>query len=168
MITKKLEAAINDQINAEFYSAYLYLSMSAYLESINLSGFANWMRVQFQEEQFHAMKMYDYVIERGGAVTLAQIAAPPAQWDGPKSVFEATLAHEQMVTGRVNDLVYLARDERDNATEVFLQWFVNEQVEEENTAETLLGNLKLIEGSPQALFMLDRELGARVFAPPTA
>ena len=166
MISKKVEAALNDQINAEFYSAYLYLSMSAYLESINLSGFANWMLVQFQEEQFHAKKMYDYLIERGGTVTLTEIAAPAVQWDGPLSVFEATLAHEQMVTGRINDLVYLARDERDNAVEIFLQWFVNEQVEEENSAETLIGNLRLIEGSPQALFMLDRELAARVFTPP--
>lgn len=166
MINKKVEAALNDQINAEFYSAYLYLSMSAYLESINLSGFANWMLVQFQEEQFHAKKMYDYLIERGGTVTLTEIDAPAVQWDGPLSVFEATLAHEQMVTGRINDLVYLARDERDNAVEIFLQWFVNEQVEEENSAETLIGNLRLIEGSPQALFMLDRELAARVFTPP--
>ena len=167
MINKKLEVALNEQINAEFYSAYLYLSMSAYLDTINFGGFANWMLVQFQEEQFHAKKMFDYLIERGGKVTLSAIAAPQAQWDGPVAVFKATLEHEQMVTKRINDLVYLARDERDNAVEVFLQWFVSEQVEEENTAETLLGQLKIAESSPHALLMLDRELATRVFTPPT-
>lgn len=166
MICKKLEAALNDQINAEFYSAYLYLSMSAYFDSINFGGFANWMLVQFQEEQFHAKKMFDYLIERGGKVTLTKIAAPPIEWSSPISAFEATLEHERMVTRRINDLVYLARDERDNAVEVFLQWFVGEQVEEENTAETLLGQLKIAESSPHALLMLDRELALRVFTPP--
>jgi len=166
MINKKLETALNEQINAEFYSAFLYLSMSAYLDTINFAGFANWMLVQFQEEQFHAKKMFDYLIERGGKVTLTEIAAPPVQWDGPIAIFQATLEHEQMVTRRINDLVYLARDERDNAVEVFLQWFVSEQVEEEDTAETLLGQLKIAESSPHALLMLDRELATRVFTPP--
>jgi ferritin len=166
MINKKLETGLNEQINAEFYSAYLYLSMSAYLDTINYAGLANWMLVQFQEEQFHAKKMFDYLIERGGKVTLTEIAAPPVHWDGPIAVFQATLDHERMVTKRINDLVYLARDERDNAVEVFLQWFVSEQVEEEGTAETLLAQLKIAESSPHALLMLDRELATRVFTPP--
>lgn len=166
MLTEKMERAFSGQINAELYSAYLYLSMAGYFERNDLPGFANWMRIQVQEEQFHAMKMYDYVLERGGKVVLSGIDAPPAEWESPLDVFDATLEHEQKVTGLINDLVYLARDERDNASEIFLQWFVKEQVEEEDTASTILGQLKLIEGSPQALFLFDRELGQRVFTPP--
>lgn len=166
MLCKKLEDAFNEQITKEFYSAYLYLSMASYFERMNLPGFANWMRIQFQEEQFHAMKFFNYTIERGGKVELGAIEQPQNEWDGVMGVFEATLAHEIKVTKMINDLVYLARDERDNAAEVFLQWFINEQVEEESTAETIIGNLKLANDSPQALFMLDRELGARVFTPP--
>mgnify|MGYP005846175059 CR=1 FL=1 len=166
MISEKLEAAINDQINAELYSAYLYLSMAAYFEDINYAGFANWMRVQFQEEQFHAQKMFDNLIDRGGKVVLKQIDAPPVEWDSPVAVFEATLEHERLVTKRINDLIYLARDERDNAAEIFLQWYVNEQVEEEDTAETLLSQLKMAESSPHSMLMLDRELAGRVFTPP--
>ncbi|MHC4488139.1 MAG: ferritin, partial [Planctomycetota bacterium] len=122
MISKKMEKALNGQLNAELYSAYLYLSMAAYFESADLAGFANWMRVQVQEEQFHAMKFYDYIIERGGRVTLGSIQAPPSDWDSPLAVFEATLTHEQKVTGLINDLVDVARGEKDNASEIFLQW----------------------------------------------
>ncbi len=167
MINKEMENALNGQVNAELYSAYLYLSMAAYFESIDLSGFANWMRVQFQEEQFHAMKLYDYIIERDGKVLLQAIDKPPSEWDSPSAVFEATLEHEQKVTGLINDLVYLARSEKDNATEIFLQWFVGEQVEEEDNVGKIVGQLKLIKNSPQSLFMMDKELGQRVFAAPT-
>jgi len=168
MITKKMQDAINTQINAEFYSAYLYLSMAGYFESIELKGFANWMRVQAQEEQFHAMKFYNYIFERGGTVTLRAIDAPPANWDSPMAVFEATLQHEQKVTAMINDLVYLARNEKDNASEVLLHWFVNEQVEEENNDRTVLGQLKLIKDSPQALFLMDNQMAQRVYTPPAA
>ena len=168
MLTEKMEKALNGQVNAELYSAYLYLAMASYFEQNDLPGFANWMRIQVQEEQFHAMKQFDYVLERGGKAVLGSIDAPPASWDSTVAVFDATLKHEQMVTGLINELVYLARDERDNATEIFLQWFVKEQVEEEDSASTILGQLKLIEGSPQALFLIDRELGQRVFVPPAA
>ena len=168
MISKKMEEALNGQLNAELYSAYLYLSMAAYFESANLPGFANWMRVQTQEEQFHAMKFYDYIIERGGRVILRQIDAPPSDWDSPFASFKATLEHEQKVTGLVNELVYLARDEKDNASEVFLQWFVKEQVEEEDNVGKVLGQLKLIKDSLEALFMMDKEMGQRVFTPPAA
>ena len=168
MLTDKMEKAINGQINAEFYSAYLYLAMAAWFQEQDLPGFAGWMRIQVQEEQFHAMKMFDHVLERGGRTDLGAIDAPPGDWKSPLEVFKATLEHEQMVTGLINDLVYLARDERDNATEIFLQWFVKEQVEEEDTASGILGQLKLVEGSPQALFLMDRELGQRVFIPPAA
>jgi ferritin len=168
MISKKMEKALNGQLNDELYSAYLYLSMAAYFESVALVGFANWMRVQNQEEQFHAMKFYDYIIGRGGRVTLRPIEAPPPDWDSPLAVFEATLTHEQKVTGLINNLVDLARGEKDNASEIFLQWFVNEQVEEEDNVSKVLGQLKLIKDSPQALYMMDKDMGQRVFTPPAA
>ena len=166
MISKKMEEALNGQLNAELYSAYLYLSMAAYFESADLAGFANWMRVQNAEERFHAMKFYDYIIERGGRVILRPIEAPPSDWDRPLAVFEATLTHEQKVTGLINDLIDVARGQKDNASEFFLQWFVNEQVEEEDNVSKVLGQLRLIKDSPQALFMLDKEMGQRVFTPP--
>lgn len=168
MIGKKMQDALNRQLNAELYSAYLYLSMAAYLESIGLPGFANWMRIQNQEEQFHSMKLYDYILERGGHITLGAIEAPPSDWDSPLGIFEATLKHEQKVTGLINDLVYLAREEKDNACEIFLQWYVTEQVEEEDNVGKVLGQLKLTKDASQALFMMDKELGQRVFMPPTA
>jgi ferritin len=165
MIGKKMEEALNGQINAELYSAYLYLSMEAYFGCENLAGFANWMRVQTQEELMHVMKIYDFVAERGGRVVLRTIEQPPAKWDSPLGVFEAVYKHEQKVTGLINDLVDLAVGEKDHATNSFLQWFVTEQVEEEDNASTVLGQLKLIKDSPQALFMMDKELGQRVFTP---
>lgn len=168
MLSEKMEKALNSQINAELYSAYMYLAMAAYFEQNNLSGFANWMRVQFQEEQMHAMKLFDYVFERGGKVTLTAIEAPPSQWKSPQDVFEATLEHEQKVTGLIDDLVRLACDLKDTATEIFLQWYVTEQVEEEDSAGRILNWLTMSGGSPQALFMLDRELGQRSFTPPVA
>jgi ferritin len=161
-----MEKALNGQLNAEFYSAYLYLSMAGYFESIDLKGFANWMRVQVQEEQFHTMKLYDYMFERGGKVTLRPVDAPPSDWDCPLVVFEATLEHEQKVTGLINDLVYLARTEKDYAAEIYLQWFVNEQVEEEDNVNKVLGQLKLIKDSPQAMFIMDKDMAQRVFTPP--
>jgi len=168
MIGKKMQEALNGQVNAELYSAYLYLSMAAYFELTNLPGMANWMRVQTQEEQFHAIKIYNHILERGGQVILKSIDAPPVEWNSPLAVFRFGLEHEQKVTGLINDLVYLAREEKDNASEIFLQWFVNEQVEEEDNASTIVGQLELIKDSPQALFMLDKELGQRTFTPPTA
>lgn len=168
MIGKKMEKALNAQVNAEYYSSYLYLSMAAYFESIDLPGFANWMRVQVQEENFHALKFYDHIIERNGRVNLEAIEAPPTEWSSPMNAFEETLKHEQKVTSLINDLVYLAREERDNASEIFLQWFVSEQVEEEDSVNTILGQLKLVKSSPEALFMLDKELAQRVFTPPAA
>jgi len=168
MIKKKVEEALNNQINAELYSSYMYLSMASFFESIDLPGFANWMRVQVQEENFHGMKMFDFVLERSGRVILQPIEAPPFEWKSAEDVFAVTLEHEQKVTGMINDLVFLAREERDNATEIFLQWFVTEQVEEEDTAGTILGQLKMIKNEAQALFMMDKELGQRVFTPPSA
>lgn len=168
MIDAKMEAAINDQINAELYSAYLYLSMAAYFQNENLQGFANWMRVQFQEEMFHALKFFDFLIERGGRAELAAIAAPPKEFASAVAAFEDTLAHERVVTERIHKLVDLALSLSDHATNATLQWFVNEQVEEEATAEQILRELKMIEGNSSALFLMNRELGARVYTPPAA
>ncbi len=168
MIGKKMKEALNGQVNAEMYSAYLYLSMESYFKSLNLNGFANWMRVQTQEEMVHAMKIYDFINERGGRVILKAIQGPPTQWDSPRAVFEAAYAHEQKVTGLINDLVDLAIKEKDHATNSFLQWFVNEQVEEEASADAIVQQLKMMEKAPGGLFMLDRELAQRVFTPPPA
>ncbi len=167
MISSKLEKVINEQINAEFYSAYLYLSMSAYFESINLPGFANWMKVQFEEEQFHAMKFFNYLIDRGGRATLGAIETPQKSWENPIDVYEETLKHEQHVTALLNQLADVADEERDRPTRNLLIWFIDEQVEEESTAETILNELKLIGGEGHGLLMLDRELSSRVFTPPT-
>lgn len=167
MINEKMTQALNGQLNAEYYSFYLYLSMAAYFSCIDLNGFANWMRIQVQEEETHALKFYDHIIERGGIVTLQAIEAPPNAWESPLDAFEATLAHEQKITGLINDLVYLAREEKDNASEIFLQWFVTEQIEEEDNDRTVLAQLKLIKDSPQALYILDKELARRVFVPPS-
>ena len=166
MISKKMEEALNGQVNAELYSAYMYLSMESYFKSLNLNGFANWMRIQTQEEVTHAMKIYDFVNERGGRVTLSAIDGPPTEWNSPLAVFEAVYKHEQKVTGLINDLVDLAIKEKDHATNSFLQWFVNEQVEEESSADEIVQQLKMMEDAPGGMFMLDRELGQRVFTPP--
>jgi len=168
MISDKTAAALNSQLNAELYSAYLYLSMEAYFQASNLTGFANWMRVQAQEEQFHAMKFYDYINERGGRVILEQIEAPPGEWDSALAVFEAVSAHEQKVTALINQLVDLAIQQKDHATNSFLRWFVDEQVEEEGNAGKIVGQLKLIKDSPEALFLMDKELSGRVFATPAS
>ncbi len=168
MINKKMEKALNEQVNAEMYSAYLYLSMESYFNSLNLKGFANWMRVQTQEEMVHAMKIYDFVINRNGRMLLKTIDGPTTKWDSPLAAFKAVLEHEQKVTGLIHNLVNLAIEEKDHATNSFLQWFVNEQVEEESSAEEVLQQLKMMENAPGGLYMLDRELAQRVFTPPPA
>ena len=161
VIKEKIREAINRQINREFYSAYLYLSMSAYFESINLKGFSHWMRMQAKEETEHALKLYDYLIEKGGRVILLEIESPPSEWKSSLAVFEHTYEHEKKVTEMINDLMKLAKSKNDYATEVFLQWFVNEQVEEETSAEEILQKIKLIKDAPGRLSMLDRQLGER-------
>jgi len=168
MISKKMEKALNEQVNAELYSAYLYLSMEAYFKSLNLNGFATWMRVQTQEEIAHAMKIYGFIDERGGRITLKAIDGPQTKWDSPLALFKDVYKHEQKVTGMINNLVNLAIEEKDHATNTFLQWFVNEQVEEEASADQVVQQLKMMEKAPGGMFMLDRELGQRVFTPPAA
>ncbi len=166
MLKKKMMKALNEQINAEMYSSYLYLSMESYFQSISLAGFAAWMRGQVQEELMHSMKFYDFVNERGGRVTLDTIQKPETSWKSPLVAFEHILRHEQMVTELINDLVDLAIREKDHATNIFLQWFVTEQVEEEASVGEIVDKLKLIKDNSSGLFLLDAEMSKRVFTLP--
>lgn len=161
MIGKNMQEALNKQINAELYAAYLYLSMSANFESANLPGFATWMRAQAKEEVGHAMRIYNFVVERLGKVVLTGIEGPPAQWDSPLVAFEDAFKHEQKVTGMIDELVALAEAEKDNASATFLQWFVTEQVEEESSVDEVVQKLKLAGDAPSALLVLDGLLGQR-------
>ena len=161
MLSEKMQDALNGQINAELYSSYLYLAMSAYFESVNLRGAAKWMRVQAAEENAHAMRIYDHVIGRGGRATLKAIDAPPAKWDSPLAAFRAAHAHEVKVTGMIHRLVELAESDKDPAARGMLQWFVDEQVEEEASVEEIVQKLTMIKDSPNGLFMMDHRLGER-------
>ena len=161
MISKTLETALSRQVNRELYSAYLYLAMSSYFETVSLKGFAKWMRLQAKEEQVHAMKIYDYVVARGGKVTLQDIEAPKSKWASAGKVFEETFAHEQKVTSMINGLVDIAMKENDHATFEMLQWFVKEQVEEEEHAGDILNQIKLVGDVPGHLFWLDHQMGKR-------
>jgi ferritin len=161
MLPKTLQDAMNEQIKNELYSAYLYLSMSAYCEAANLPGFAHWMRVQAQEEVGHAMKFFEFINDRGGRVVLQAIDQPPVQFQSPQALFEQTLEHEQKVTGMIHNLYALAVQEKDYASQVFLNWFEDEQVEEEKTASQILETLKMIGTQGPALVMLDQQLGKR-------
>ena len=165
MVSKNLETAINKQINAEFWSAYLYLSMSAHFSNKGLTGFANWFRVQFQEEQEHASKLMNYLITKGNKVELQPIDKVETSWDSLLTAFQDTLEHEKVVTKLINNLVKIAREENDYATENILQWFVNEQVEEEETAQGMVDSLKLIGSNGFGIYTMDKELGRRSFTP---
>jgi len=165
MLTKRMEDELNDQIVREMFSSNLYLSMSSYFESINLRGFANWMRIQAQEEFAHTMKFYEYILDRGGRAIIGQIDAPKNQWDSILDVYSEVLDHEQQVTASINNLVRIAREENDFATDNFLQWYIAEQVEEEANVSDVLEQLKMIDGKGAGLFILDRELKQRVFVP---
>ena len=161
MLSEKMAQALNEQIKWEFYSAYLYLSMASYFESISLTGFAQWMKAQAIEEGMHAMKFYNFVNERGGRVLLQGIEQPPTEWESPLAVIEFGLQHEREVTRRINELAELAQQEKDHATYIFLQWFITEQVEEEDSFGSLLERIKLVQQAPGGLFMIDRELAQR-------
>lgn len=169
MISGKLEKALNKHLNMELFSAYLYAAMAAYFEHKNLNGFANWMRIQAREEMGHALKFYTYIHDVGGRVELDAIAKPPVDYKSALAVFEDALGHEQTVTKAIYKLMDLALAESHHATSTFLQWFVTEQVEEEKVADDIVKRLQLVGNSPEGLFLMDRELGARTFAPdPTA
>ena len=167
MINRKIEDAINAQINAEFWSAYLYLSMAMQFEADGYAGIANWYRIQFKEEQAHAEIFINYLVSRGGRVMLKAIDEVPTTWASPLAAFEATLAHEEKVTSLINSIYALAEAENDYATRGKLDWFVSEQVEEEENAARLIHRLKLIGNDGQALFVLDQELAARTFVVPS-
>lgn len=168
MLSEKMTAAMNRQINGETYSAYLYWSMEAFFKDQALDGFANWMRIQAMEEMTHAMKFFDQINERDGRVELDAIEKPQGAWDSVKGAFDAVYEHEQKVTAMINELMDLAVEEKDHASQAFLQWFVEEQVEEEASAKDICEQLRFIGDNPQGVFMLNRELGSRVFTPPAA
>ncbi len=168
MLSSKVQEALNRQVNAELYSSYLYLSMVAHLEAKNFRGMAQWMRVQSGEETTHGMKIYDYILERGGGVTLTQIDAPKTSWASPVELFEDAYAHEQKVTAMINGLMDLVIAEKDHAGHDFLEWFVTEQVEEESNAQAIVEQLKLVGDSGVGVYMIDQQLGQRIPSAPAA
>ncbi len=157
-----IQKAVNDQLQAEFQSAYLYLAMSARLEAMNLRGAANWMRIQWEEETQHALKFFDFLVRRGMTPELQPIDKPEFSSESAIEIFEQVLEHERYITGRIHDLFELARSERDYPLQTLLHWFIDEQVEEEEMAQEIIDNLRLIDGDGPGLFVLDRELGQRV------
>ena len=162
----KIEELLNDQMNFEFYSSYIYMAMAAYCDSIDLTGFAHWFKIQVQEEMYHATKFYNYIFDRGGRAYFTQINATGKEWDSVKAAFENALEHEKIVTGRINDIMSEAIEKRDHATTSFLNWFVDEQVEEEASVDAIIKKLDLVQNSANGIFMLDKEVGARVFTVP--
>lgn len=167
MISDKMTQAFNEQINREMYSATLYMSMSAHCNHVGLKGFGNWFMVQYHEEMLHAMKIFEYIQRQGAEVKLAAIQAPPTDFESPMDMFAQTLAHEQFITRSINDLRELAIAEKDHASQIFLDWYVTEQVEEEENDNDIIVQLKLIGDNPQGLMMLDRELSGRMTTVPT-
>ena len=162
MLSPKMQKALNNQLNAELFSSYLYLSMAGHFEATSLPGMATWMKFQAQEELGHALKFYSFIGERNGNLLLTQIEGPQSEWSAPLEAFEDAYEHEQKVTNLINELANLAREEKDHATETFLQWFITEQVEEESTVSTIVDQLKLVGDNGVALFMVDGQLGQRV------
>lgn len=166
MISEKLEKSLNDQLNFEIYSAYVYYAMAAYLESIDLPGFSNWMQMQVREELVHADKFFQFINERDGRVKLAQVDGPDFEWKSPLDAFQTAYEHECEVSKRIHAIVDQCREEKDHAVENFLAWFVTEQVEEEATTKAIVQQLKMAGDDTNILFMVDRELGQRVFTAP--
>ncbi len=167
MISEKMQSMINDQINYELFSSYLYYAMAAYFEESDLPGFANWMQVQTREELLHVDKFFNYVNERDGRVTLKAIEAPKTSWESPLEAFQEALEHERSVSARINELAKQALSEGDHATNFFLQWFINEQIEEEASARDIVQRLRRFGQDGHTLFMIDRELAQRVLTLPT-
>ena len=163
MIPDKLAEALNEQIKNEMESAYIYLSMAAYFHSLSLDGMAHWMRCQAHEETVHAMKFMDHLIDRGAAVKLRDLSILKTEWASPAEAWKDAYAHEQFITGKINDLTTIAREVKDYQSEPLLAWFTEEQIEEEATSSKIAGEMEMVEGSKSALLMLDRELGGRAF-----
>ena len=168
MISEKMQSELNEQVNKEFYSAYLYLAMAAYCTQIGLPGFAHWMRLQYEEENMHVTKMYDYILDQGGEIHLKQIEEPAKEFGTPLEIFEQTLEHEQFITLSINNLMGLAIEERDYATQTFLQWYVTEQVEEEANVNDILNPLRMVGEDKGGLMMIDQNLSNRAAPVPTA
>lgn len=166
-MNERIEKMINDQMNFEFYSAYIYKAMAAYCDAIDLPGFANWFKVQVQEEMYHAEKMYNYLLERRGRPFFTKVDAPPKDWDSVKAAFEHAFEHEQIVTDRINKIMTAAIEENDHATRSFLNWYVDEQVEEEASVDAIIKQLELVKESGHGLFMMEKDMAARTFTPPT-
>lgn len=167
MINEKVLKVLQEQLNKEFYSAYLYLSMSAHFEDKGLKGFANWMKIQAQEEQYHARFIYDFIVNRNEKVILTEIAAPPSDWGSPLQIMEVSLKHEEGVTASINNIISVAEEAKDRATMSYMYWFIDEQVEEEANVKTIIDSLKFIGDDKTATYMLDQELAKRVLNPPT-
>jgi len=166
MISKKMAKALNDQVKNEIFSSYLYMSMSSWATSQGLKGFANWFYVQAKEEMVHVLKFYHYILDQGEAVELQEIPKPEKDFKNPVKAFEEVLKHEQFITKSIYNLVDLALEERDHATNAFLQWFVSEQVEEEASVNEILDQLKLTKSDGNGIFMIDKELATRTFVLP--
>ncbi|MDA3834278.1 MAG: ferritin [Spirochaetales bacterium] len=162
MISKRIEEALNEQLNKEFYSAYMYLAMSAYCNTLGLQGFSHWMRMQYEEENLHVTKMYDYILNQGGEIHLKTIEEPLKEYGTPLEIFQKTLEHEQFVTRSIHQLMGLAMEERDYATQAFLQWYVTEQVEEESNVQDVLNPLRMVGEDKGGLMMIDQKLGGRM------
>ena len=169
MISERMEAELNEQVNKEFYSAYLYLAMAAYCTTIGLPGFSHWMRLQYDEETMHVTKMYDYILDQGGEIHLKAIEEPPKEYGSPLEIFEKTLEHEQFITRSIHKLMSMAIEENDYATQAFLQWYVTEQVEEEANVQDVLNPLRMVGSDKGGLMMIDQKLAGRpVSAAPQA
>ena len=166
MLNKKIEDLIVEQMNFEIHSAYIYLAMGAYCDSIDMPGFANWFKVQWEEEIFHATRMYEYIVERGGRPMMEAIPAPPKEWNSLLDSFEKALLHEQEVTSRINNIMTEAVNLSDHATRSFFNWYIDEQVEEESNVDTIIKQLKMVKDSGHGLFMMDKDMGSRVFVKP--
>ncbi len=166
MLNESMQKALNKQINYEFYSSQLYLSMSAYFNSVDLDGFAHWMRIQYREEVYHAMKLLDFIHTRDGRVKLDTIEEPKFEWESPLHAFQDTYEHERSITVRINELVAKSIRDNDHATQNFLQWYIAEQVEEEASAKSVMGKLKLAGNSNSAVLLLDQEMGKRLLSIP--
>jgi ferritin len=166
MISDKMQDALNEQVNKEFFSAYMYLAMSAYCSTIGLPGFANWMRMQYEEEIMHVTKMYDYIMGQGGVIDLKAIEQPDREYGTPLAIFETTLEHEQLVTNLIHRIMDLAVEERDYATQTFLQWYVTEQVEEESNVNDILAPLRMVGEDKGGLMMIDQQLAVRMAPTP--
>lgn len=162
MISEKMQEALNEQVNKEFYSAYMYLAMSAYCDTMGLPGFSRWMRMQYEEESLHVTKMFDYILDQGGQIHLKVIDEPPKEYGTPLDVFETTLKHEQYVTSLIHKLMGLAIEERDYATQTFLQWYITEQVEEESNVNDVLAPLRMVGEDKGGLMMIDQQLAQRI------